>query len=40
MRKYVVSDSYGVPVRKFSTYRQAFTFIIMCQHYNWDIVKK
>ena len=37
MRRDIVEDSYGNPIKSFATYKQAFTFKIMSQRYDWRI---
>lgn len=37
MKRYIVEDSLGNPIKSFTTYKQAFTFKIMSQRYDWKI---
>lgn len=37
--KYVVKDSLGNYLREFDTYKKAFTFLIVNQRYDWQIIK-
>ena len=36
--KYVVKDSLGNFLRGFDTYKEAFSFLIACQRYDWTII--
>lgn len=36
---YKVIDSYNNVLKKFNTYKQAYTFLIMNQRYDWQIIK-
>ena len=37
--KYVVTDSLGNFLREFDTYKEAFSFLITCQRYDWIITE-
>lgn len=38
MKMYTVYDRYGKPVKSgFSSWKSAYTFIIMCCRYDWTI---
>lgn len=37
--KYVVTDSLGNFLREFDTYKQAFSFLVANQRYDWTITK-
>lgn len=37
MKKYIVYDSLGNPMKKCNTYEQAMTYKIMCQRYDWTV---
>lgn len=37
MKRFIVYDSLGNPMKKCNTYGQAMTYKIMCQRYDWTI---
>lgn len=37
MKRFIVYDSLGNPMKRCNTYEQAMTYKIMCQRYNWTI---
>lgn len=37
MKRYIVEDIHGNPIKSFTTYKQAFTFKIISQRYDWRI---
>lgn len=37
MKRFIVYDSLGNPMKKCNTYEQAMTYKIMCQRYDWTI---
>lgn len=39
MNMYIVLDNLGVEVRRFNSYKSAFTFLTIMQRYDWQIVK-
>lgn len=36
--KYLIEDSLGNIIKSFNTYKQAYTFIIMSQRYDWKLI--
>lgn len=37
MKRFIVYDSLGNPMKRCNTYEQAMTYKIMCQRYDWTI---
>lgn len=37
MKKYIVCDSLGNPMKRCDTYKQAMTYKIMCGRHDWTI---
>lgn len=37
---YIVFDSLGNPLRRFPTYKAAFSYLIMTGRYDWSIIQE
>ena len=37
--KYIVKDSLGNFLREFDTYKEAYSFLVTCQRYDWTITE-
>ena len=40
MKRYIVKDTCNNVIRRYSNYRSAFNYLIMCNRYDWKICRE